>query len=43
MRVLAQSALSAYGLSDARFKFLRQAGNTIFRVYEASPKTGLKK
>lgn len=42
MRVLAQSALSAYGLSDARFKFLRQAGNTIFRVYEASPEPGLK-
>ena len=37
MRRLAQLALNAYGLSDARFKFLRQAGNTIFRVHEASP------
>jgi Ser/Thr protein kinase RdoA (MazF antagonist) len=37
MRQLAQSALNTYGLSDARLKFLRQAGNTLFRVYEASP------
>lgn len=42
MRGLAQSALNAYGLSDARFKFLRQAGNTMFRVYEASPEPGPK-
>ncbi len=37
MRQLAQVALNAYGLSDVRFKFLRQAGNTFFRVNEASP------
>ena len=37
MRQLAQAALNAYGLSDTRFKFLRQAGNTLFRVNEASP------
>ena len=36
MRQLAQLALNTYGLSDARFKFLRQAGNTLFRVYEAN-------
>ena len=34
---LAQAALNAYGLPAARFTFLRQAGNTLFRVYEASP------
>jgi Ser/Thr protein kinase RdoA (MazF antagonist) len=33
MRRLAQVALAAYGISDARFKLLRQAGNTLFRVY----------
>ena len=37
MRQMAQVALNAYGLTDARFKFLRQAGNTLFRVNEASP------
>jgi Ser/Thr protein kinase RdoA (MazF antagonist) len=37
MRQLAQTALNAYGLSDVRFKFLRQAGNTLFQVNEASP------
>ena len=36
MRLLAQVALNAYGLSTARFTFLRQAGNTLFRVNEAS-------
>jgi len=35
MRQLAQAALNAYGLTDARFTFLRQAGNTLFRVNEA--------
>jgi Ser/Thr protein kinase RdoA (MazF antagonist) len=33
MRRLAQAALAAYGIADARFKLLRQAGNTLFRVY----------
>jgi Ser/Thr protein kinase RdoA (MazF antagonist) len=37
MRRLAQAALDAYGLSEADFRFLRQAGNTLFRVNEASP------
>jgi Ser/Thr protein kinase RdoA (MazF antagonist) len=37
MRQLAQAALNAYGLTDARFEFLRQAGNTLFRVNEARP------
>lgn len=37
MRQLAQVALNAYGLSDTRFKLLRQAGNTLFRVNETSP------
>jgi len=42
MRQLAQVALNAYGLSDVRFKFLRQAGNTLFRVNEASPAYALR-
>jgi len=37
MRQLAQVALNAYGLSDVRFKLLRQAGNTLFRVNEVDP------
>lgn len=37
MRQLAQVALNAYGLSDVRFKLLRQAGNTLFRVNEVNP------
>ena len=37
MRQSAQAALNAYGLSNVRFKFLRQAGNTLFRVNEANP------
>jgi Ser/Thr protein kinase RdoA (MazF antagonist) len=37
MRQLAQAALNAYGFPAARFAFLRQAGNTLFRVHEASP------
>ncbi len=32
MRRLAQVALAAYGIPEARFKLLRQAGNTLFRV-----------
>jgi Ser/Thr protein kinase RdoA (MazF antagonist) len=39
MRRLAQSALNAYGFADTRVKFLRQAGNTLFRVNETSPST----
>jgi Ser/Thr protein kinase RdoA (MazF antagonist) len=34
MRQLAQTAMNAYGLADARFKFLKYAGNTLFRVQE---------
>ena len=37
MRQLAQAALKAYGLSDTRFKFLKQAGNTLFQVNEINP------
>jgi Ser/Thr protein kinase RdoA (MazF antagonist) len=37
MRQLAQHALNAYHLADIRFKFLRQAGNTLFQVKEAKP------
>jgi Ser/Thr protein kinase RdoA (MazF antagonist) len=37
MRQLAQAALEPYGLSTARFTLLRQAGNTLFCVYEANP------
>jgi len=37
MRQLAQGALNAYGLADARCNFLKQAGNTLFRVNEAIP------
>ena len=36
MRRLAQVALASYGIADARFKLLRQAGNTLFRVYTHS-------
>ncbi len=35
-RQLARAALQAYGLHDARFELLMDAGNTLFRVY-ASP------
>src|SRR5512139_3114423 len=37
MRQLAQVALDDYGFTDARFTFLRQAGNTLFRVNEINP------
>jgi len=37
MRQLAKVALNAYGLADTRLKFLKQAGNTLYRVNEASP------
>jgi len=37
MRRLVQCALNAYDLADIRFKFLRQAGNTLFQVNEANP------
>ena len=37
MRQLVQYALNAYDLADIRFKFLRQAGNTLFQVNEANP------
>ena len=36
MRGLAQAALNAYGLAGARFRFIRQAGNTLFRVKETN-------
>lgn len=34
---MARAALDAYGLSDARFTLLREAGNTLFRVVEPKP------
>jgi Ser/Thr protein kinase RdoA (MazF antagonist) len=37
MRQVAQSALNAYGLCEPRIQFLRQAGNTLFRIYESNP------
>jgi Ser/Thr protein kinase RdoA (MazF antagonist) len=37
MRQLAKMALPAYGLSDPCLTFLKQAGNTLFRVNEAIP------
>jgi Ser/Thr protein kinase RdoA (MazF antagonist) len=37
MRQFARVALNAFGLPDARFKFLKQAGNTLFRVNEIYP------
>lgn len=33
MRRLARVALAAYGIADARFDLLRQAGNTLYRVH----------
>lgn len=35
-RKLAETALDAYTLGDARFKFLTIAGNILFRVYDSS-------
>ena len=37
MRQLTETALNAYNLSEPRIKFLRQAGNTLFRIYETNP------
>jgi hypothetical protein len=37
VRRLAQAALNAYGLPNAEMQFLKQAGNTLFRVREAHP------
>ena len=37
MRGLARVALADYGLADAPFRFLRQAGNTLYRVYAPDP------
>lgn len=36
-RQLAGCALKEFGLADARLQFLRQAGNTLFRVNQANP------
>lgn len=33
MRRLAQAAMAAYGIADARLDLLRQAGNTLYRVH----------
>ncbi len=33
MRQLARVALEAYGIGEARLEFMRQAGNTLFRVH----------
>ena len=35
MRRLAEVAVAAFGITEAQFKLLRQAGNTLFRVYTA--------
>jgi Ser/Thr protein kinase RdoA (MazF antagonist) len=37
MRQLAQAALGAYGLSDARFRLVLDAGNALFRVFDPHP------
>jgi Ser/Thr protein kinase RdoA (MazF antagonist) len=37
MRQLAQTALDSYGMPGARLKFVRLAGNTLFRVFELRP------
>lgn len=37
MRQLARHALNAYDLTDMHLQFLRQVGNTLFRVNEAYP------
>ena len=37
MRKLAQSALNDYELGDIRISFLRQAGNTLFRINQVNP------
>lgn len=37
MRQVAGAAMEAFGLAGARLKFLRQADNTLFRVYAADP------
>jgi len=37
MRQLAQAALDAYGLFEFRVKFLKEAGNVLFRVNERIP------
>lgn len=37
LRQLAHTALKAYDLADPRVSFLRQAGNTLFRVTESNP------
>jgi len=39
MRELAQVALNAYGMPGANYKIIRQAGNTLFRVFESDPVT----
>lgn len=38
MRQLAQAAIDAYGFADARFQFVRTAGNTMFRVFVDNPR-----
>lgn len=37
MRQVARTALAAYGLGDARLSFVRQAGNTMYRVTDPEP------
>jgi len=37
MRRLAQAALEDYDLAETRVHFLRQAGNTVFRIVETGP------
>ncbi len=36
-RRLAKAALDTYGMADARFRFVRLAGNAVFRVFASNP------
>jgi Ser/Thr protein kinase RdoA (MazF antagonist) len=37
LRKVAQAALADYGLAEARFKLVLEAGNAVYRVFEAHP------
>ena len=40
MRQVAEAAIREYNLADVRIHFLRQAGNTVFRIVEGGGRTG---
>ncbi|MFH2036332.1 MAG: phosphotransferase [Candidatus Zixiibacteriota bacterium] len=40
-KILAQKALDVFGIKNCRIKFIQFAGNSLFRVYEKSPKTNI--